>query len=84
MYEFLPFLSYDDMIVICYHWAFKFAYFVEHNINYQPSTFNSLGCLDQILQRGGGGEHPPVLLGLKFYQPLKHAVALSLIEFHWS
>ena len=41
-----------------YRWALKLAYFVEHKISYQPCKFNSLGCLDLILQRTDG-KHPP-------------------------
>ena len=30
-----------DNDVICYYWALKLAYFVEHNVSYQPSKCQS-------------------------------------------
>ena len=60
--------------VICYCWAFKLAYFVEHDISYQPSKFQ-LSRMSGSNFAEGGGQHPPpsavpgaksqVLLGLK-------------------
>ena len=44
---------------------FEFARFVEHNISFQPCnyiSFNSLGCLDLILQRGEWKTSPPPVL----------------------
>ena len=58
--------------VISYYCVSKLAYFVEHNMGYQPSKFQCSRMSGSNSMDGGGKDHPvlqrdkksPVLIGL--------------------
>ena len=47
--------------VICYCRAFKLAYFVEHNISYQPCKYQLSRMSGSNFTSGGGGGSPVLL-----------------------
>ena len=47
------------LFFICYCWAFKFAYFVEHNMDYQLCKFQ-LFAMSKFNFTEGGGKQPPL------------------------
>ena len=51
--------------VISYYCASKLAYFVEHDIGYEPSKFQCSRNSESNFMERGGTPPPPLLIGFK-------------------